>query len=191
MCGPLGIPIIANDEADHVHGIDLPCSWILMIRYGYPKVSTTCQSSDLFWTFSRSPSDVKCPRRRIWPGMRWLAVQCQHQRLGRADCRAHHGQKMRIWLQVAGCVQVKKLMQCRSHAHFSRSGQRILPGCIWTGKKSMTCTLCIKHKKHNALTKCNTNFTISTLTRHKIVDHLDVVGASLVSTAPTTSSFST
>ena len=32
-----GIPIIANNEAEHVHDVDFPCSWISMIGWGYPK----------------------------------------------------------------------------------------------------------------------------------------------------------
>ena len=45
----------------------------------------------------------------------------------------------------------------------------------------MTCTLCIKHKKHNALTKCNTNFRTSTLSRHANgTDHQAAVAADLM-----------
>ena len=49
---------------------------------------------------------------------------------------------------------------------FKTNGSRIFPGCFMTEKNSMTCSLCIKHKKHNSFTDINKNFRTSTLTRH-------------------------
>ena len=53
-----------------------------------------------------------------------------------------------------------------------RGGSMTIRGCNLTERKNMmTCSLCIKHKKKNAMTSGTNNFRTSTLTRH--ADHTD------------------
>ena len=61
-------------------------------------------------------------------------------------------------------------LQAKNTSYEKRFQNKWLSDFPWllydSEKNSMTCSLCIKHKKHNSFTDINKNFRTSTLTRH-------------------------